>query len=550
MRDGTKRQVLVVALAALCLSAGTAVAQVEEAWVVKYDGPQAGGLSSHDYANDLAVRDGYVYVTGYESRFTSYYATVKYDYSGQEIWARRHVTGQSQIAEALAVDAAGNVYVTGWEKVILNGIDVVTIKYNPDGDVLWQRRYASPGGNNQPNDMAIDAAGNIYVAGASWVTAQQDFDMLLLKYDADGNLLWDRTLDNGDGQLDSAYKMAIDPDGNAILAGYTEPNAYLVKYSPTGDLIWGREKQGFSTNDEWREVEIDAEGNIYVVGEISPPGQSNHIWTAKYDPDGNILWEDNYTGTGDESSSSGGIALMPDGGVVISGRSGDVPYDSIVTIRYDPDGTRLWKRIENAGYLVGVGEDVAADPQGRVYTTGYGYNFSYQEDGVTLGYSPDGELLWTRIYANPEPAGTDTPHSMEVDGAGNVFVAAWSWESATGNDFTTIRYSPSSPPTAPTISQTGGSCPGTVTISGTGFAANQEIALAEAANLNGFVKGGALCNGAVFEIGEPFQLPPNFIFTDASGGFSTSIGTTAGFCNLQAIDLNASCQVSNAISTD
>ena len=65
-------------------------------------------------------------------------------------------------------------------------------------------------------------------------TFQQDFDMLLLKYDSDGNLLWDRTLDNGDGQLDSAYRMSIDPDGNAILAGYTEPNAYLAKYSPTG----------------------------------------------------------------------------------------------------------------------------------------------------------------------------------------------------------------------------------------------------------------------------------------------------------------------------
>ena len=178
------------------------------------------------------MRDGYVYVTGYESRFTAYWATVKYDYAGQELWVQRYVDGQSQHAEALAVDAAGNVYVTGWQKQFSAGIDVVTLKYSPDGELLWEQRYESPGGNNQPNDMAFDASGNIYIAGASWVTEQEDFDLLLLKYDSDGNLLWDRTLDNGDGQLDTGYELAIDPDGNAIVAGFTEPNALSCEVQP------------------------------------------------------------------------------------------------------------------------------------------------------------------------------------------------------------------------------------------------------------------------------------------------------------------------------
>jgi len=52
------------------------------------------------------------------------------------------------------------------------------------------------------------------------------------------------------------------------------------------------------------------------------------------------------------------------------------------------------------------------------------------------------------------------------------------------------------------------------------------------------------------DIGEPFQLPSNFVFTDGSGSFSTSISTSAGFCNVLGIDLNASRQTSNALSTD
>lgn len=436
------RRVLALGLAVLWLPVSAADAQVEETWVARYDGPSTLGLSPSDWVNDLEVSDGYVYVTGYESAFFgSAYATVKYDDTGQEIWVQRLDDGQSQHAEALAVDAAGNVYVTGWQKQFSAGIDAVTLKYGPDGDVLWERHFASPGGNNQPNDMALDASGNLYVAGASWVTAQQDFDMLLLKYDSDGNLLWDRTLDNGDGQLDSAYRVVIDSAGNAILAGYTEPNAYLAKYSPTGDLLWDREKAGFSTNDEWKEVEVDAAGNIYVLGEISPPGQSNHLWTAKYDPDGNIVWERSYTGTQSFACYAGGVALMPDGGVVISGQSWDLPNNiNIVTIRYGPDGTELWQRLENGGYAHASGDDVAVDAEGRVYVTGYGYDFSFWEDIITLSYTPDGDLRWTEIYAGLEPDQSDYPQVMALDEASNVFIAASSWDPATSNDFTTIRY--------------------------------------------------------------------------------------------------------------
>jgi hypothetical protein len=105
------------------------------------------------------------------------------------------------------------------------------------------------------------------------------------------------------------------------------------------------------------------------------------------------------------------------------------------------------------------------------------------------------------------------------------------------------------PPTPPSIVRTAGSCPGPVTISGSHFSPNREVALLGAANLNGFVKGGALCPGTPFEVGEPFNLPPSFAMTDSDGGFSTTVGTTAGRCFVEAIDLAGTCQTSNAIDT-
>ncbi len=434
-------QALALGLMALWLAVPAAQAQVEEAWVSQYIGPPPlEGWHPSDYVTDLAVRDGYVYVTGYESRFTAYWATVKYDYTGQEVWVQRVVDGQSQTAEGIAVDAAGNVYVTGYQKQVGAGGDALTVKYSPEGVILWEKLYVSPGGNNRPNDIAIDASGNIYVSGASWVTEQEEFDMLLLKYDSDGELLWDRTFDDGEENWDSGLALAIDPDGNTIVAGFTEPEAMLVKYSPTGDLLWYDKHVSYAPWDQWARVITDSTGNIYVLGEISLPGTPKYLWTAKYDPDGNILWEQPYTGTADESCYDGNLALMPDGGVVVTGQSWEVSGISIVTIRYDKEGTELWRRLENAGYAHTSGDDVAVDAEGRIYVTGYGYNYSYWEDNITLGYSPDGDLLWTQIYANPQPDGSDYPQAIAVDEDANVFVAAHSWSSETSNDYTTIMY--------------------------------------------------------------------------------------------------------------
>jgi hypothetical protein len=106
------------------------------------------------------------------------------------------------------------------------------------------------------------------------------------------------------------------------------------------------------------------------------------------------------------------------------------------------------------------------------------------------------------------------------------------------------------PPPGPTIELTEGSCGGTVTIVGSGFTPNKEVGMVGAANLDGFTKGGTLCPGATFEVGEPFNLPPTFAKTNASGQFSRTMSTTSGFCFIEALDLLGTCQTSNVLDVD
>jgi hypothetical protein len=92
-----------------------------------------------------------------------------------------------------------------------------------------------------------------------------------------------------------------------------------------------------------------------------------------------------------------------------------------------------------------------------------------------------------------------------------------------------------------------GVCGATVTAHVRNAPPNSEVAIVAAANANGFVKGGALCNGTELEIGEPFNLPPTFLIVDENGNGSTNLSLAANRCHVQALAF-ATCETSNVVA--
>jgi hypothetical protein len=440
-----------VALAAAqpgSLAAGSA----HEDWIAQYNG----AYSYWDELHDLVLGQGCVYVTGFSYRddVSTTFATVKYDDSGQQLWVRLYGLpgpNNSASASAIALDDAGNVFVTGRSADYSSAgffVDAATLKYDPDGNLLWEQRYRLPGMNNQPQDIAIDRWGNAYVAGAAWVGS--GFDVMLLKYSPDGTLLWHRTIGKSGDLWDAAFAVAIDANEDPVVAGYTEPFlfdprsfGYLVKFSSDGSLLWEREHESYTNASTWWHVAINAEGRIYAFGEIAPPGDLFHVWTSQYDSSGNLIWDRHYNGTASGSNYSGGMSLTPTGGVVVNGTSDDfVGYGvtNIVTIRYEADGTIAWQRLERGGYDQAVGRDVAVDAAGNAYVTGYGFDQNENSDYVTLKYTPDGSLAWTQVFAG-QAGFTDIPIRIAVDAAQKVFVAGDTHGGIENYfDYATIRY--------------------------------------------------------------------------------------------------------------
>lgn len=80
------------------------------------------------------------------------------------------------------------VYVTGVSYNAGTGNDYLTIKYNLQGDTVWTRRYNNTG-DDVPVSMAVDGAGNVYVTGNSQGNGTGS-DYATVKYDANGNIQW------------------------------------------------------------------------------------------------------------------------------------------------------------------------------------------------------------------------------------------------------------------------------------------------------------------------------------------------------------------------
>ncbi len=257
-----------------------------EAWVQRYDGH---GDRIDSYVKDMAVdASGNVYVTG-ESGCTdpplpSEWATIKYSSVGVPLWTNYcgdPVGGGD--ARAIAVDAQGNVAVTGIEDW-----DIATILYSSAGIPLWTNRYRPPISPSEPAAMAVDANGNVFVVGYTGNSSGGN-DYLILKYSSTGARLWTRTYSGPGDSYDFAQAVAVDVDGNVVVTGSSDDDYVTLKYSSTGALIWNRRYNGpggwygpgKGQDLPWA-VAVDSEGDVIVTGRSDGGTNITSYATIKY----------------------------------------------------------------------------------------------------------------------------------------------------------------------------------------------------------------------------------------------------------------------------
>jgi hypothetical protein len=430
-------------------------ASPEISWEAAFNGP----ASYWDSVNDATVKDDCLYVVGFvtvEDHLTRGYITIKYAPDGTVAWSRTYEgfgghANNSDVGFAVAVDGSGNVYVTGYsseyviEEFEVIYVDAVTLKYSPEGELLWEQRYRGSGGNVQPSAIVLDPAGFLYVAGATWIGG--GFDVFLLKYDLDGTLLWSRTRGQPGQQGDAPFSMALDGNGGIVLGGYTEPgllndlDVYILKFGADGSFLWEWTQPGVGNVEEVIDVASDSERNTYAIAQFAPPGHYTSLLTVKLSPSGDLLWSDVYSGqsTGDYAA---GIELSPDGNIFAAGAAWENGSQNAMTlIKYTPNGQQLWVRSERGGFYSAECNDLAVDADGAAYMTGFAFNDSDNFQYLTAKYDGSGSLVWTAVWAAVEGR-TDTAYLVRVGTDQRVYVVGDAWRGfAHYFDITSVAYS-------------------------------------------------------------------------------------------------------------
>jgi uncharacterized delta-60 repeat protein len=328
----------------------------------------------------------------------------------------------------VAVDTQGNIIAAGNTHTsnVAFSSDWMIAKFAPDGTLLWQRTVDGTGNNFSDDDfvrsVAVDTQGNVLVAGLTR-TASTGSDFTVAKFDREGTLLWLQILSgtfSGAGN-DSARSVAVDMDGNVLAAGDivntgNGADFTVAKFDRDGTLVWQQTLNGTANaNDVASMVAVDLAGNVSAVGFTQNTGTGADFTVAKFHSDGTLLWQQTLNGTGKAPDGTANVldranavAVDTQGNVLAAGvvterdatiflpENAGTGFDPTVA-KFAPDGTLLWQQtFTGSASDDDTAESVAVDTPGNVLVTGVMTNTATGRDFMVAKFDGDGALLWFR----------------------------------------------------------------------------------------------------------------------------------------------------------
>ncbi|MGE5798161.1 MAG: SBBP repeat-containing protein, partial [Ignavibacteria bacterium] len=312
----------------------------------------------------------------------------------------------------------------------------------------WTKAFESEESFDLVNDITVDNSGNIYITGYS----SFDPDILTVKYNPSGDVQWAKNYNSPDDESDIGEAVAVDNFGNVYVAGNTRKGSgsesqdiILIKYNPDGDTLWVRRFNGNADDfDLAADAALDNDGNIYITGESTDSSSDENITTIKYDPSGNQQWVKFYNGSGDNVDEAKAIFVDGSDNIYVTGYSRNGPFTAdgdLTTIKYNSAGEEQWVGIFDQDDEFDGGVSVAADAAGNVYAAGTTTSSSLNQDFVVVKYNSSGMEQWAKLY-NGTGNSTDNGVKVAVDNQQNVYVTGNSQATSTfgRNDIITLKY--------------------------------------------------------------------------------------------------------------
>lgn len=281
---------------------------------------------------------------------------------GAPVWSKASAGSGGEYVYSVALDPSGNIYVAGGFTGTVNfggaaltsadaATDVFLLKLDPTGKHLWSKSFSGPN-SQSAKGVAVDANGNVYITGfylgsidlggGAFTKKGCCFeDVFLAKYDTNGNHIWSKGF--GDIDADNVTSIAVDPAGNPIITGFFQSvinfgggnlmapaggatDIYVAKFDPAGAHIWSK-NFGDASDQSPNAVTVDAQGNLLLTGEVkgsadfgggklTAAGANNGAFLVKLSSSGAHVWShlfgDGATGVAVDTNAAGDVVFVGD----------------------------------------------------------------------------------------------------------------------------------------------------------------------------------------------------------------------------------------------
>ena len=353
---------------------------------------------------------------------------------------------------AVTTDNQGNSYVTGFSYETGYGNDIITIKYNSAGGIIWAKGFnGTDSKNDEGTAIYVDNTGNVYVVGSVQNTLRS-YDIILLKYDSTGNYVWDQIFYTAsDARIDKGTAIAADAAGSIYVTGYTTTtdgyqDLIVLKYNPSGIFQWQFTEDGESNlNSQGLTIAVGSSGNIYAAGYVTVSGSGNDAVVIKLNQQGEKQWLRQINGNYNGEDKAWGIAVDQTDNVILTGYVTDSYNNTnIFTSKYNTSGDYLWSSFFNgSGNEIDKAWGVVVDTDGSIYIIGQTEDIYHNTDYITIGYDIYGVMLWNAVY-NGTANGADIASAIGIVNSQyngkSVVVTGKSWGINNNYDYATVRY--------------------------------------------------------------------------------------------------------------
>ncbi|TAK47943.1 MAG: T9SS type A sorting domain-containing protein [Saprospiraceae bacterium] len=417
---------LFVALQATLISQSETL--VNKTWEHAFGAP-----NDYEWASSILDNAGNLITTGHTTldATNTELLLIKQDPDGNVLWQQAFQAAQNTKngGVALAVDANDNIYVAGVTSTTgsLNDFNFLVLKYNSSGTKIWHQTFNGTGSGTDVQTGIIANSTRVYVCGTSkGSTTNMDYWALRLTA-SNGSIEWQKRYDYA-GLDDIPANMAVDASGNVVLTGSSAASALnwevaTVKYGSSNGSLLNENRvpnDGSLGLTKPSAITTDGSGNFIITGIKTTNGTDFDIRTIKLSSSLGVVWVQDYD-SGAKVDSVSAIVCDASGGIILTGWSSTQQSGSdILTLKYKADGTFGWarKRTVNPQDVLSKGRAVSIDANENIIIAG-----DLKGSMVVMQYDQAGELVWEKTFSPPSVISI-RPLSISLNQNGEIFLTS------------------------------------------------------------------------------------------------------------------------------